>query len=51
MDCALSQTDRSGCFVCPNPWNAGAARLLEQIGFRALATTSSGFAWSLGKRD
>ncbi|HSP33956.1 MAG TPA: isocitrate lyase/phosphoenolpyruvate mutase family protein [Thermoanaerobaculia bacterium] len=42
---------RSGCFVCPNPWDAGAARLLEQIGFRALATTSSGFAWSLGKRD
>jgi len=42
---------QSGCFVIPNPWDAGAARLLEQIGFRALATTSSGFAWSLGKRD
>ncbi|MDB4913360.1 MAG: 2-methylisocitrate lyase [Gemmatimonadetes bacterium] len=42
---------RKGCFVIPNPWDAGSARLLEQIGFRALATTSSGFAWSLGKAD
>ena len=41
----------SGCFVIPNPWDAGSARLLEQLGFRALATTSSGFAWSLGKAD
>ena len=42
---------RSRCFVIPNPWNAGSARLLTQLGFKALATTSSGFAWSLGKRD
>lgn len=42
---------RSDCFVIPNPWNAGSARLLVQLGFKALATTSSGFAWSLGKRD
>lgn len=41
----------SGCFVMPNPWDAGSARLLEQMGFRALATTSSGFAWSLGRAD
>jgi methylisocitrate lyase len=41
----------SGCFVIPNPWDAGSARLLEQLGFPALATTSSGFAWSLGKSD
>jgi methylisocitrate lyase len=41
----------SGCFVIPNPWDAGSARLLEQLGFKALATTSSGFAWTLGKRD
>ena len=41
----------SGCFVIPNPWDAGSARLLEQMGFPALATTSSGFAWSLGLRD
>jgi 2-methylisocitrate lyase-like PEP mutase family enzyme len=41
----------SGCFVIPNPWDVGSARLLAGIGFKALATTSSGFAWSLGKRD
>jgi 2-methylisocitrate lyase-like PEP mutase family enzyme len=40
-----------GCFVIPNPWDAGSARLLEQLGFRALATTSAGFAWSMGRRD
>lgn len=42
---------QSGCFVIPNPWNIGSARLLAQLGFRALATTSSGFAWSLGRED
>lgn len=42
---------REGCFVTPNPWDAGSARLLVQLGFPALATTSSGFAWSLGKPD
>lgn len=42
---------QSGCFVIPNPWDAGSARLLAQLGFPALATTSSGFAWSLGRRD
>jgi methylisocitrate lyase len=41
----------SGCFVIPNPWDAGSARYLEMAGFKALATTSSGFAWSLGKPD
>jgi 2-methylisocitrate lyase-like PEP mutase family enzyme len=41
----------SGCFVIPNPWDVGSARLLAQLGFKALATTSSGFAWSLGRRD
>ena len=35
----------------PNPWDIGSARLLEQLGFPALATTSAGFAWSLGKQD
>ena len=35
----------------PNPWDIGSARVLEQLGFPALATTSSGLAWSLGKRD
>ena len=41
----------SGCFVMPNPWDAGSARALEQLGFQALATTSSGFAWTLGRPD
>ena len=41
----------SGCFVIPNPWDLGSARLLAQLGFKALATTSSGFAWSMGRRD
>jgi methylisocitrate lyase len=42
---------QSGCFVIPNPWDLGSSRLLEQLGFPALATTSSGFAWSLGRPD
>lgn len=41
----------SGCFVIPNPWDAGSARLLEGMGFQALASTSSGYAWSTGRRD
>lgn len=41
----------AGCFVIPNPWDVGSARLLAQLGFSALATTSSGFAWSLGRPD
>jgi len=40
-----------GCFVIPNPWDRGSAILLEQLGFQALATTSSGFAWSTGRPD
>ena len=42
---------RSGCFVIPNPWDLGSARCLQTLGFKALATTSSGFAWSQGCRD
>ena len=42
---------QSGCFVIPNPWDVGSARVLANLGFPALATTSSGFAWSLGRRD
>ena len=38
-------------FVIPNPWDAGSARVLEALGFRALATTSSGFAFTLGRLD
>jgi 2-methylisocitrate lyase-like PEP mutase family enzyme len=42
---------RSGIFVVPNPWDAGSARVLESLGFEALATTSAGLAFSLGKPD
>jgi 2-methylisocitrate lyase-like PEP mutase family enzyme len=38
-------------FLIPNPWDAGSARILEALGFRALATTSSGFAFTLGRPD
>src|SRR5690606_19465983 len=42
---------QSGCFVLPNPWDAGSASLLAQLGFKALATTSSGLAWSCARAD
>ncbi len=42
---------RQQLFVMPNPWDIGSARLLESCGFEALATTSAGFAWSIGKLD
>jgi methylisocitrate lyase len=42
---------QSGCFVIPNPFDAGTARVLASLGFQALATTSAGFAWSRGQRD
>ncbi len=45
------QLHESGCFVIPNPWDVGSARLLQALGFKALATTSSGFAWTQGLRD
>lgn len=41
----------SGCFVMPNPWDSGSARLFQSLGFPALATTSAGFAWSQGRAD
>ncbi len=42
---------RQGCFVMPNPWDIGSARMLVGLGFPAIATTSAGMAWSLGRRD
>ena len=48
---AFRQLHESGCFVIPNPWDAGSARWLEGAGFKALATTSSGSAWSHGRAD
>ena len=41
----------AGCFVIPNPWDPGTARYLQSLGFKALATTSSGFAWSRARPD
>ncbi len=43
--------ERKSAFVIPNPWDVGSARALAQIGFEALATTSAGFAFSIGKQD
>jgi 2-methylisocitrate lyase-like PEP mutase family enzyme len=40
-----------GCFVLPNPWDIGSARLLQHLAFSALASTSSGYAWTMGKPD
>jgi 2-methylisocitrate lyase-like PEP mutase family enzyme len=50
--CAVfRELHKSGCFVIPNPWDVGSARVLVQLGFQALATTSSGSAWSRGRAD
>jgi 2-methylisocitrate lyase-like PEP mutase family enzyme len=48
---AFRALHESGTFVIPNPWDAGSARVLEALGFEALATTSSGFAFTLGRPD
>src|SRR5213082_3273640 len=57
---SLSQEDKAAAFealhlghpfVIPNPWDAGSARVLQALGFPALATTSSGFAFTLGRLD
>ncbi len=48
---AFHELHSSGCFVMPNPWDAGTAKALEQLGFPALATTSAGLAWTLGRTD
>ena len=45
------QMHESGCFAIPNPWDVGSALYLQGLGFKALATTSSGFAWSQGRPD
>src|SRR5262249_3202589 len=45
------QLHEKGCFVIPNPWDVGTARFLEKLGFPALATTSSGFAFTRGLPD
>jgi 2-methylisocitrate lyase-like PEP mutase family enzyme len=45
------QLHDSGCFVIPNPWDPGSARYLQSLGFKAVATTSAGFAWSQARPD
>jgi 2-methylisocitrate lyase-like PEP mutase family enzyme len=47
----FQQLHTSGCFAIPNPWDAGSARYLQSLGFKALASTSSGFAWSQARAD
>ena len=48
---AFRQLHESGCLVIPNPWDPGSARYLQKLGFKALATTSSGAAWRHAKAD
>ena len=48
---AFRKLHAEGCFVIPNPWDVGSAVILEHLGFKALASTSAGFAWSLARPD
>src|SRR3984885_9160087 len=48
---AFRKLHESGCFVLPNPWDVGSAKALAHLGFKAIASTSAGFAWSIGKAD
>ena len=48
---AFRALHESGHFVIPNPWDIGSARRLEKLGFKALASTSAGYAWTLGRKD
>lgn len=48
---AFRALHESGCFVIPNPWDVGSALALQALGFKALASTSAGFAWSRGEPD
>jgi 2-methylisocitrate lyase-like PEP mutase family enzyme len=48
---AFRALHQHGCFVLPNPWDVGSARLLQHLGFSALASSSAGFAWTQGRPD
>ena len=48
---AFRALHEAGCFQMPNPWDVGSARYLQALGFKALASTSAGFAWSMGRMD
>ena len=47
----FTKMHESGCFILPNPFDVGSARALARLGFKALASTSAGFAWTIGKAD
>src|ERR1700751_5100117 len=48
---AFRKLHERGCFIIPNPFDAGSARALQHLGFKALASTSAGFAWTIAKAD
>ena len=48
---AFRKLHETGCFVLPNPWDVGGARALAHLGFKAIASTSAGYAWSIGRPD
>src|SRR5271166_548379 len=48
---AFHKMHESGCFVLPNPFDVGSAKALQHLGFKAIASTSAGFAWTIGKAD
>jgi methylisocitrate lyase len=48
---AFRKLHESGCFVIPNPFDVGTAKALQHLGFKAVASTSAGFAWAIGKAD
>lgn len=47
----FSRMHQQGCFILPNPYDVGSALALQHLGFKALASTSAGFAWTIGKAD
>ena len=48
---AFRKLHESGCFIIPNPFDVGSAKALQHLGFKALASTSAGFAWTIAKAD
>src|SRR5579872_186897 len=48
---AFKKLHESGCFIIPNPFDVGSAIALQKLGFKAMASTSAGFAWTIGKAD
>src|SRR3981189_2485782 len=47
----IRKMHETGCFVLPNPYDVGSARALQHLGFKAIASTSAGYAWSIGRAD